>query len=334
MSRVTAPVRPHELIWNISNAVITSRSLHVAAELAIADRIDETPVTSAQLARDCGVDPTALDRILQLLVAHGVFTRTDAGYAHTDASRLLRDDHPMSMRAFARLMNLPVCRTSYGALEHAVRTGAPSVELADPNGFFAYLQRHPEEARVFGEAMAAKAQADITTVLDAYDFRPFRAIADVGGGRGHLLRAILEAVPTARGVLFELPSVIDTLEPSTDHRLATIAGDFFVDPLPTADAYLLMEVLHDWADGEAVGILRAIRRAAGPGASVLIIEDVLPDMQADPRARTLDVLMLMVTGGRERSASQFADLLQSADFRLTAVIETAGPMRIVEGVAV
>jgi O-methyltransferase domain len=86
-----------------------------------------------------------------------------------------------------------------------------SVELADPNGFFAYLQRHPEEARVFGEAMAAKAQTDITTVLDAYDFRPFKAIADVGGGRGHLLGAILEAVPTARGVLFELPSVIDTI---------------------------------------------------------------------------------------------------------------------------
>jgi O-methyltransferase len=333
MSTVTAPVRPHELVWNITNAVITSRSLHVVADLGVADHIDEMPVTSAELAQRCGADPVALDRVLQLLTGHGVFTLTDAGYAHTDASRLLRSDHPSSMRGFARLMNLPVCRTAYSGLEHAVRTGAPSVELADPHGFFAYLEKHPDEARVFGEAMAAKAGADIATLLQAYDFHPFKTIADIGGGRGHLLRAILDAVPTANGVLFDLPSVIGALE-AWSNRLSLAGGDFFVDPLPPADAYLLMEVLHDWPDSEAVAILRAIRRAAAPGASVLIIEDVLPEEQADPRARTLDVLMLMVTGGRERSASQFAELLQNADFRLTAVIDTAGPMRIIEGVAV
>jgi O-methyltransferase len=332
MSTVPAPVRPHEVIWSMTNAVIASRSLHVVAELGVADCIAETPLTAAELATRCGADSGALDRVLRLLVAHGVFTLTDAGYTHSDSSRLLRSDHPMSMRAFARLMNLPVCRTSYAELEHTVRTGVASVELADPRGFFAYLEQHPEEARVFGEAMAAKAQADITAVLDAYDFRPFDKIADVGGGRGHLLRAILEAVPTAYGVLFDLPSVIGTLELSSG-RLTSVAGDFFVDPLPVANAYVLMEVLHDWPDAEAVAILRAIRRTASLGASVLIIEDLLPDEQMDPRAHTLDVVMLMVTGGRERSATQFAQLLQSAGFRLTAVIDTAGPMRIVEAVA-
>jgi C-methyltransferase len=333
MSTVAAPVRTHELVWNITNAVITSRSLHVVAELGVADHIDAAPVTAAELAQRCAVDPVALDRVLQLLSAHGVFALTDAGYVHTDASRLLRSDHPMSMRGFARLMNLAVCRTAYSGLDHAVRSGAPSVELADPHGFFSYLEKHPDEARVFGEAMASKAQADIATVLQTYDFHPFRTIADVGGGRGHLLRAILETVPTANGVLFDLPSVVGAVEASSN-RLSLAAGDFFVDPLPPADAYLLMEVLHDWPDSEAVAILRAIRRAAAPGASLLIIEDVLPEERADPRARTLDVLMLIVTGGRERSANQFADLLQNADFRLTAVIDTSGSMRIVEGVAV
>lgn len=148
----------------------------------------------------------------------------------------------MSMRAFARLMNLPVCRASYAELEHAVRTGAPSVELANPRGFFAYLEAQAKEARVFGEAMAAKAQAEITAVLDAYDFRPFDKIIDVGNGRGHLLRAILEAVPTAYGALFDLPSVISTTEPFSS-RFTSVAGDFFVDPLPAANAYVLMEVL-------------------------------------------------------------------------------------------
>ncbi len=333
MGIAQAPARPHEIVWNITNGVISSRSLHVVAELGVADLIDEEPVACAELAARCGVDASALDRVLRLLAAQGIFASRGSGYVHTEASRVLRSDHPMSMRAFARLMDLPVCRASYGALDHAVRTGQPAVHLLEPNGFFTYLQDHPKEAAVFGEAMTAKARADIAALLDAYDFRPFRTIADIGGGRGHLLRAVLDAAPGARGVLFDLPHVVDGLDTSPD-RMTIVADDFFVDPLPAADAYLLMEVIHDWADAEATAILRTIRRAAAPGATVLIVEDVLPEDEVDARSHILDVVMLMVTGGRERSPSQFAELLRSADFRLTAVVDTAGPMRVIEGVAV
>jgi hypothetical protein len=340
MSTTTAPVpattrqpAPHEVVWALAQAIIPSRAVQVVAELGIADHLGDEPTSTDDLATSCAVNPHALRRVLQLLSAHGLFAVDGARVAHTDASRLLRTDHPASMRAFARLNGLTVLWNAIGALDHALRTGATGVELAEPGGFFAYLDAHPDEAQVFGEAMAAKARADIADVLAAYDFRPFATIADIGGGLGHLLHALLDAAPTAHGVLFDLPDVIATADITSD-RIHSQAGDFFADALPPADAYLLMEIIHDWRDEEATAILRAIRRAAQPGATVLIIEHTAPDEGADIVSHTLDVLMLAVTGGRERTAGQLGTLLRSAGFRPSGVVATAGPTRIVEGVAI
>lgn len=324
---------PHETVWALTNAMTTSRCLHVVAERNVADHIDETPVPLEALAAACGVEPEPLGRVLQLLVAHGLFERREDGYTHTEASRLLRTDHPRSMRAFTRMMGLPLFWATFGALDHSLLSGSPSLETVDPRGLWSYLATHPNEARIFDQAMAAKARADTAAVVAAYDFRPFATIADIGGGRGHLLAAVLDAFPSARGVLFDLPAVIETVEVDGE-RLTLHPGDFFVDPLPRADAYVLMEVLHDWADADAIAVLRAIRRAAFPGATLLVVEGLLADDVADPRAHALDVIMLAVTGGRERTAQQFDALLRAADFRLSTVIQTDGPMRIVEAIAV
>ncbi len=285
-----------------------------------------------QLSSDCGADPDGLDRVLHLLTAYGIFQRHADGYGHTEASRLLRSDHPMSMRAFPRMMGMPVMRATFDQLEHSVLTGSPAIELIDDKGLWPYLIGHPEEHGIFGEAMTGKAAGDIAAVLGAYDFSPFDTIADIGGGRGHLLRAVLDAVPMAEGILFDLPDVITTLDLDHD-RLTPRAGDFFVDPLPAAEAYILMEVIHDWPDAEAAAILSAIRHAASPGAVVLIIENVLGDALSDPRGHTLDVIMLVVTGGRERTGEQLAGLLEGAGFANCSVIATSGPLRVVEAVA-
>jgi hypothetical protein len=181
--------------------------------------------------------------------------------------------------------------------------------------------------------MTAKAAADIAAVLGAYDFSRFATIADIGGGRGHLLTAILEAAPAARGVLFDRPQVIEAVDIEHD-RLTARAGDFFVDPLPAADAYVLMDVLHDWPDAECVAILRGIRAAAGTGAKVLVIENVLPENGGDPRGRSLDILMLAMTGGRERTAQRLSELLTSCGFGDLTMTATEGPLRIVEAPAV
>lgn len=322
-------VEPHALVWRLTNAIVPSVCLHLVAELGIADHIADSPAAVATLADRCGVEPRALDRVLALLACHGIFRRAEGGYAHTPASSLLRSDHPSSMRAFSRMMGLPLIAGVFARLEHSLRTGKPTVEALEPNGFWAYLHEHPDEAQIFGQAMTAKANADIAAVLGAYDFGHFSTIADIGGGRGHLLRAVLDAVPAAQGVLFDLPAVIGSLDVEHE-RLVPAAGDFFTDQLPSADAYLLMEVLHDWPDQQCVEILTGIRRAADPGAKVLVIENVITAAGEDPRGHTLDVIMLAVTGGRERTPHEFAALFAQAGFEMGGVIETAGPLRIVE----
>jgi C-methyltransferase len=327
------PRPPHEIIWTLTNAFIASRCLHVIAALGVADEIGDDPVSTPELASRCGADADALGRTLQLIAAHGVFEADGDGFRHTPASRLLRSDHPMSMRAFAAMMDLPGFTATFARLGHSVRTGSPAIDTVEPKGAWAYLQDHPGEAWTFGHAMTAKAAADIPAILGAYDFSRFGTIADIGGGRGHLLRAILDAAPAADGVLFDQPEVIETVDGQHD-RLSRQAGDFFVDPLPAADAYVLMEVLHDWPDAECAAILRAVRAAAGTGARVLVIENVLPDDGGDPGGLALDILMLAVTGGRERTAQRMRELLTSCGFGDPTVIPTGGRLRIVEAAAV
>ncbi len=323
---------PQQLVWALSQAVVASRALHLVAELGVADHLDIQPATASELAERCGVDADGLGRVLRLLCAHGIFALNGSAFTHNDASPLLRRDHPQSMRDFARLNSLPVAWEALAALDHSVRTGTPGAKTLHAEGFFGYLRDHPEEAEVFGHAMAAKARTDIADILGAYDFRRFDTIADIGGGRGHLLRAVLESAPNAHGILFDLPEVIRNLDTRAE-RIRPQAGDFFVDPLPEADAYLLMEVIHDWADTEASAILGAIRRACRPGATVLILEHMAPETGVDLVSQTLDVVMLAVTGGRERTGTQLGRLLENNGYSRSGITTTAGPVAIVEGVA-
>src|ERR1700716_2553187 len=179
------------------------RALHVVADLAIADALDHEPRSAADLAKSVGVDADALDRVLRLLASHGVFDRRNGKYVHDTLSRALRTDHPQSMRAYVQLVGLPVFWKSWGALEQVVRSGKPAV-----NDIFAYFRGHTQETEIFDAGMKAKAQSAISPVIAAYDFSIFDTIGDIGGGLGHLLRAVLKSAPELRGVLFDQPHVL------------------------------------------------------------------------------------------------------------------------------
>jgi hypothetical protein len=321
---------PHEIVWELSNAIVASIALHAVAELGVADHLADQPMSAASLANACGATTDALDRALRLLVSCGVFQHQDGGYRHTESSQLLRSDHPMSMRAFARLNGMPVFAASFAEFGHSLRTGSPSLGLVDPKGLWNYLSDHPDEAAVFEQAMTGKAHADIAAVLDAYDFSPHGRIADIAGGHGHLITAVLAHHEDAHGVLFELPAVAAEVTPTP--RLDVVAGDFFTDPLPACDAYLLMNIVHDWADPQAAAILAAVARAGrSSGATVLIVETVMPDDSQPHWAKTLDVLMLAVTGGRERTRAGYDRLLDTAGIDLVQTLPTATSFSIVEG---
>ena len=321
---------PFASLTHIAGGYCLARSLHVVADLGVADALDETPRTPTDLAASVSAHPEALSRVLRLLAAHGVFEMQGDTVGHSPASRLLRTDHPQSMRAFAQMFGLPIFWATFEAMEHSVRTGLPAASTVFPEGFWAYLAHRPDEGRVFNAAMSAKAHGAVAGILASYDFSDFSVIGDIGGGNGHLLRAILDAVPNGRGVLFELPQVIEEATGIASERLTLQAGDFFRDPLPSCDAYLLMEIIHDWGDVEAVAILQAIRRAAAPNAKLLLIETIVPDAPGPDWSKMLDIHMLTLLGGRQRTQQEYAALLAQSGFGFQREIDTGAGISILE----
>lgn len=325
-------IPPHALLWNLATAAVVSRCLHVVAELGVADAVEPDGTDVLSLAEHLGVDADALGRVLRALAAHGVFDVELPAVRHSESSLLLRSDHPMSMGSFAHMMGLPMCWEAVSALTRTVRTGRAGIFTLDPDGLFSYLGRQPAQRSVFDRAMTAKSLADIHCALEAYDFGAHRAVADVGGGRGHLLQAIADRHPDIEPTLVELPEVIARVaaERTTTERAHLVAADFFTDELPVSDVYVLMEIIHDWDDADAVRILSNLRRSAPDDAVVLLVETVLGDRTGPDPATTLDIVMLTVTGGRERTPAQYAGIFRSAGLELVRVIPTTGAVQIVE----
>ena len=325
---VENPPDPAKLISDLSRAHIAARCLHVIADCGAADAIGPDGATPAAIAARTGLTADALERILRLLAAYGVFAPGPGGtYRHTPASETLRTDHLRSTRAYVRMAGMPAFWDRFTELPETARSGRPRYDMA---GLVEYYAAHPEESAIFNAAMVSKAQTTLPAVAAAYDFNTFATIADVGGGRGHLLRAVLDRAPHARGILFERPHVIADTEAVP--RLALVGGDFFADALPSADLYLLMDVLHDWDDADAARILVAIRRAAKRTSHLLIVEALVPETPGPHFSKTVDVIMLAATGGRERTAAQHAALLTGAGFKLARVLPTASQHSIVEAV--
>lgn len=311
-----------ELVMNAATSYWVSRCVHVVAELGVADAIGDGPVSLSEISSKVGARPGPLGRVMRLLISHGVFAGSPSGYEHTEASRLLRSDDPRSLRPYARMIGSPLCWQSYGLLEHSVRTGDTAVSRISPDGFFGYFKANPDEARVFDAAMASKAHEQIGIVLGSFDFSRFSSFTDVGGGQGHLLKAILDANPSATGVLFDLPHVVGAVDVAANGRMKLQSGDFFKDDLPVTEAYLLMEVLHDWPDPEAIAVLSAIRRAAPASARVVVIENVVPEGDGPHFSKGLDITMLTMTGGLERTPAEYDALFASAGWERSALVST------------
>ncbi len=320
---------PQALLFELCHAHVAARALHVVAELGVADNLHTEPRTIHDLAGDVGVDPDALGRVLRLVETTGVFSSDGTGrWQHTAASQWLRSDHARSLRPYVRMIGTPFCWGPLTALDHAVGTGEASVCTLDPPEPWAYLEAHPDENAIFQQAMTAKAHADGAAVLAAYDFSRHHHVADIGGGHGHLIKAVLAAHENVFGTLFDLPHVVAATAPAP--RLNVVGGDFFRDPLPESDAYVLMTVVHDWNDEQAVQILARLGGVAAPGSTVLLLETIMPNGRAPHWAKTLDVIMLAVTGGRERTLDEYDALLAKAGLDLTGVIPTATGLSILE----
>lgn len=303
--------------------------VYVAAALRIPEAIAAGITEPDALAEHAGADPDALRRVLRGLVAAGVLTeRAGEGYALTTAGEALREDAPGSLRAFA-LSAGDDWYTTWGELLPAVRTGEVAFERVHGAPLFAWLADHPDEAAAFNRRMVVATTGTAAAVLDAYDFSRHRVVVDLGGGLGVFLAAVLRAHPHLRGRLFDLPRVAAEARVALDaagvgDRCETVGGDFFADPLPAADAWIVSQILHDWDDERCLAILRGIRRAIAPDGRVLVVEAVLPNRVTGPSvAVDHDLLMLTIVGGRERTEAEYGALFAASGFALERTLPTA-----------
>jgi hypothetical protein len=327
---------PAERLRELLAGYWVSQALSAAAELGLADLLAGGPRAAADLAADAAADADAVRRLLRALASVGVFAEDGGGrFALTPTADLLRAGVPGSQRDAARMRGGWQYR-AWGELLACVRSGRPAFERLFGAPVFHYLAARPAEAAVFDGAMVGVHGRETDAMLAAYDFAGVGTLADVGGGNGSLLTAVLRRYPGMRGVLFDLPGV--AARAAEEVRRAGLAdrcravGGSFLDAVPEgADAYLLRHVLHDWDDGRAAAVLRNVRAALPPGGRVLVVETVIPPGNGPSFGKLLDLNMLVLFGGRERTEAEFRRLFAAAGLEVTGVVPTAAGVDVVEG---
>ena len=329
-----------DIVGEMINAAWISQGITAAADLGIADALAAGPLSIDELAAQVGADADALNRLLRALIGSGVFARRDDGrYELNPAADVLRSDAPVSVAAIARFVGSRWHREHWSSLTEAIRSGRSVVPGLRGMAFFDFLGAEPEFGRVFNDAMTNLSGMSIGPVVGAHDFTQYRTIVDVAGGHGRLLAAILTSAPSAQGVLYDLPEVIAGAPPllrenNVSERVRLAEGSFF-DHVPAGgDAYVLKNIIHDWDDEEATQILRTVRSAAAAGAALLLVETVIPEGDGAATGKWLDMEMLVVNNGRERTESEYRRLFDAAGFQLIGVVETESRFNIVEARAV
>jgi hypothetical protein len=336
----SAPVMPPEaaaqLLTQIATGHIVASALQVAVRLGIADRLAVHSRTVAELAGQTGANEDALYRVLRALASVGVFEETmPRRFGLTAAGEMLRTDAPGSMRDMALWISSPFHFNVYAELMHSVMTGQPAAEKVTGTPMFEYFPRNPELSEIFNNAMTAFSKSVVPAALAAYDFTGIERLVDVAGGHGAVLTAILQRYPAMQGVLFDLEHVIAGAKPrlaalGLEGRCAAEAGDFFA-AVPAGDAYIMKHIIHDWDDQRATRILRNIRTAMGnTRGRVILLESVLPQGNAPDFGKIIDLEMLAMPGGRERTAEEFEALFAEAGFNLTRIVPTGSPLSVIE----
>lgn len=325
---------PEAQIVEMVMAQFVSRLIHLTATLKLPDYLAEGPKTAEQLAPLTGTHAPSLYRVMRTLSSLGLFTEDDAHrFALLPLGEVLKSGTPS--HATALIMGGDLVARSLDNILYSVQTGKTGFQNSFGMPLFDWLGGHPAEASLFHQTMVGIHGMEPPAIAAAFDFSVFKTIADVGGSTGNLLTTILARHPAPRGILFDLPHVVHDApafiaQRGLTNRIQVEAGSFF-DRVPAgADAYILSHVIHDWNEEQCLTILGHCRRAMGSDGRLLLVEMVLPSGDTPHPGKILDVCMLALPGGEERTEAQYAALLDKAGFRLTRVVPTASLVSIVE----
>src|SRR5579859_232255 len=340
VSDLSAPVALQHLMMTYQ----ITQAIYTATQLGVAELLADGPKSAKDLAQATGTHGPSLSRLLRALVAYGVF---DEGapdqFALTSLGTCLRKDAPNSVRDGVLMWGSPHYWQTTADLLYCVQTGESAIShLFGTATSFEYYRTHPEVGAMMHAGWAAAGRIRAEAVLGVYDFSASGILVDVGGNRGQLLAPILHAYPSVQGVLYDLPHVVEEAAPFLERagvadRCTLVGGDIFTAVPAGGDTYLLSMILHDWDDAKAITILRNCHRAMPPHATLLLVERVLPtpldQSVTTQQAVIIDLIMLLMTGGRERTQAEYAALLAAAGFALERIIPTQAGYSLVQSTA-
>ncbi len=308
-------MRLRELVFGAACAA----ALRAAARLGVADALGDTPLAAEDLAAAVKTEPKPLRRLLRALTCYGIFAeQQDGTFAHTDMSRLLREDDPDSLRAIALWCTEPWTWDAWPRLDEAVRSGRNVVEDLYGKEFFVYLNEDaPESADVFNRAMTTSSVQSARDVAQFLDLSGSASVADIGGGQGHVVASLLEKHPSLRGTLLDLPRVVENADPrlrpggALADRMRVVPGDCRVAIPVQADVYIIKNIL-EWDDDSTTRTLRNVIEAGGPGARVVVIENLVDDSPSMRFSTAMDLLLLLNVGGAKHTTESMVGRLTGA----------------------
>lgn len=330
---------PEAQMMQTLGACYISQAAYVAAKLGVADLLAVTPKHVAELAAASATDERSLYRVLRTLAMVGIFRETEPKvFANTPISETLRSDAPNSLRDTAIWIGEEPHWRVYGHMLYSVRTGKAAWKQVHGQDVVPYLfETNRELGDIFNRAMRSFSGTTIPAILEAYDFSGIGVLADVAGGYGHLLAAVLNRYPQMKGVLFDVPYVLEGApalleKEGVADRVELVTGDFYESVPVTADTYMLKHIIHDWYDEQNVLILKNIRASMPDDGKILIIDTVIPEGNEPHFGKILDLEMLVSPGGVERTEREFRELLAASGLRLSRIVPTKSFVSIVEAV--
>ena len=309
-----------------------TQTIYVAAKLGIADLLKDGPRSAEELAPTTGTNPRALYRLLRALASIGIFAEDQGRFMLTPLAECLLDPATKAMVT----MRGEFQYRAWGELLYSVQTGESAFEKQHGKPIFDYFTENPEAGNLFDQAMTGVHGRETEAMLEAYDFTGIGTLADIGGGNGSVITAILKKYPAMQGIIFDLPGVLERTsaniqEAGLEGRCQVVAGSFFETVPPGADAYLMRHVIHDWDDGESLTILQNCRKAIGQDGKLLVVEGLVPPSNEPSVSKFFDLAMMVVPGGMERTEEEYRKLFEAAGFRLTRIVPTKTWVSVIEG---
>jgi hypothetical protein len=324
------------------NMMVTShwipQVVRAAVDLSLADHLATGGLTAAEIAERENSAANTTFRLMRACVTAGLLTADAKGrFYSTPLLETLRKDVPGSLRGLALATTLPAQWLAWNEFSVSVRSGRTQAAAVLGTNFFDYLEKHPAEARDFSEGLASTTSLWVGDAAEVIDTTDVKVAADIGGANGSLLHMLQQANPLLDGIVFDRPNIVadaigETERKGLSERTHVMGGNFF-ESVPRADLYLLKFILHDWDDENCVKILRNCREAMNPGGRIAVIEMIIGDLANPGPAALMDMNMLSLVSGQERSLAEYEVLLSAAGLRRIAVLDTKSPQSVIEAVA-